>query len=170
MMQCTFNHTTITIPPKMFIFSFPVCPTVHLVDIWNVIEAFRENGINTMDLNADLSVARLEVVLSTIFYQLNKRMPTTHQINVEQSISLLLNFLLAAYDPWVSHHMAGCGWLCTFTSEVLTWANVLWSVTLKCLPKWSESTFIMSQRACVWVHISRDAKSQAKHFLSQWSQ
>ncbi|XP_038573793.1 dystrobrevin alpha isoform X10 [Micropterus salmoides] len=72
---------------------------LHLVDIWNVIEAFRENGINTMDLNADLSVARLEVVLSTIFYQLNKRMPTTHQISVEQSISLLLNFLLAAYDP-----------------------------------------------------------------------
>ncbi|XP_059580113.1 dystrobrevin alpha isoform X11 [Alligator mississippiensis] len=26
-------------------------------------------------------------------------MPTTHQINVEQSISLLLNFLLAAFDP-----------------------------------------------------------------------
>ncbi|KAM9719576.1 dystrobrevin alpha isoform 2-T3 [Menidia menidia] len=72
---------------------------LHLVDIWNVIEAFRENGLNTVDLNAELSVARLEVVLSTIFYQLNKRMPTTHQINVEQSISLLLNFLLAAYDP-----------------------------------------------------------------------
>ncbi|KAG7214763.1 hypothetical protein INR49_010655 [Caranx melampygus] len=72
---------------------------LHLVDIWNVIEAFRENGLNTMDLSAELSVARLEMVLSTIFYQLNKRMPTTHQINVEQSISLLLNFLLAAYDP-----------------------------------------------------------------------
>ncbi|XP_058490745.1 dystrobrevin alpha isoform X2 [Solea solea] len=72
---------------------------LHLVDIWNVIEAFRENGLNTMDLNAELSVARLEMVLSTIFHQLNKRMPTTHQINVEQSISLLLNFLLAAYDP-----------------------------------------------------------------------
>ncbi|XP_031149956.1 dystrobrevin alpha isoform X13 [Sander lucioperca] len=72
---------------------------LHLVDIWNIIEAFRENGINTMDLNAELSVARLEVVLSTIFYQLNKRMPTTHQINVDQSISLLLNFLLASYDP-----------------------------------------------------------------------
>lgn len=79
--------------------TFPVCSPVHLVDIWNVIEAFRENGINTMDLNTDLSVARLEMVLSTIFYQLNKRMPTTHQIHVEQSISLLLNFLLAAYDP-----------------------------------------------------------------------
>ncbi|XP_053294751.1 dystrobrevin alpha isoform X1 [Pleuronectes platessa] len=72
---------------------------LHLVDIWNVIEAFRENGLNTMDLTAELSVARLEMVLSTILYQLNKRMPTTHQINVEQSISLLLNFLLAAYDP-----------------------------------------------------------------------
>ncbi|XP_065810212.1 dystrobrevin alpha isoform X5 [Labrus bergylta] len=72
---------------------------LHLVDIWNVIEAFRENGINTMDLNAELSVARLEVVLSTLFYQLNKRMPTTHQINLDHSINLLLNVLLASYDP-----------------------------------------------------------------------
>ncbi|XP_062919197.1 dystrobrevin alpha isoform X10 [Mobula hypostoma] len=51
-----------------------------------------------MDLNAELSVARLEAIISTVLYQLNKRMPTTHQINVEQSISLLLSFLLAAYD------------------------------------------------------------------------
>ncbi|XP_062336758.1 dystrobrevin alpha isoform X10 [Osmerus eperlanus] len=72
---------------------------LHLVDIWNVIEAFRENGLNTMDLNTEFTVARLEAILSTIFCQLNKRMPTTHQISVEQSISLLLNFLLAAYDP-----------------------------------------------------------------------
>lgn len=72
---------------------------LHLVDIWNVIEAFRENGLNAMDLGAELSAARLEVVLSTIFYQLNKRMPTTHQINVDQCIGLLLNFLLATYDP-----------------------------------------------------------------------
>uniref|UniRef100_A0A3Q3A8S1 Dystrobrevin n=1 Tax=Kryptolebias marmoratus TaxID=37003 RepID=A0A3Q3A8S1_KRYMA len=72
---------------------------LHLVDIWNVIEAFRENGLHSTDLSAELAVARLEVVLSTIFYQLSKRMPTTHQINVEQSISLLLNFVLAAYDP-----------------------------------------------------------------------
>lgn len=71
---------------------------VHLVDIWNVIEALRENGLNNVDPNIELNVARLEAVLSTIFYQLNKRMPTTHQIQVEQSISLLLNFLLAAFD------------------------------------------------------------------------
>ncbi|KAF6087872.1 dystrobrevin alpha [Phyllostomus discolor] len=72
---------------------------LHLVDIWNVIEALRENALNNLDPNIELSVARLEAVLSTIFYQLNKRMPTTHQIHVEQSISLLLNFLLAAFDP-----------------------------------------------------------------------
>ncbi|GAB1301489.1 Dystrobrevin [Apodemus speciosus] len=72
---------------------------MHLVDIWNVIEALRENALNNLDPNIELNVARLEAVLSTIFYQLNKRMPTTHQIHVEQSISLLLNFLLAAFDP-----------------------------------------------------------------------
>nr|XP_020848176.1 dystrobrevin alpha isoform X9 [Phascolarctos cinereus] len=72
---------------------------LHLVDIWNVIEALRENALNSLDPNIELNVARLEAVLSTIFYQLNKRMPTTHQIHVEQSISLLLNFLLAAFDP-----------------------------------------------------------------------
>lgn len=75
------------------------CPLVHLVDIWNVIEALRENALNNLDPSIELNVARLEAVISTIFYQLNKRMPTTHQINVEQSISLLLNFLLAAFDP-----------------------------------------------------------------------
>ncbi|XP_069548228.1 dystrobrevin alpha isoform X4 [Brachyistius frenatus] len=86
---------------------------LHLVDIWNVIEAFRENGLNAMDLEAELSVARLEVVLSTIFYQLNKRMPTTHQINVETSINLLLNFLLAAYDP------ESCGKLSIFAAKMV---------------------------------------------------
>lgn len=93
------QFTYICSPQQLFTLCFAVCAPVHLVDIWNVIEAFRENGINTMDLSADLSVAPLEMALSTVFYQLNKRMPTTHQINVEQSISLLLNFLLAAYDP-----------------------------------------------------------------------
>ncbi|XP_035386553.1 dystrobrevin alpha isoform X9 [Electrophorus electricus] len=72
---------------------------LHLVDIWNIIEAFRENGLNTMELNTEPTVSRLETILSTIFHQLNKRMPTTHQVDVEQSVLLLLNFLLAAYDP-----------------------------------------------------------------------
>lgn len=72
--------------------------TVHLVDVWNMIEAFRDNGLNTLDHNAEINVSRLETILSSIYYQLNKRLPTTHQINVEQSIGLLLNFMVATYD------------------------------------------------------------------------
>ncbi|KAL0170373.1 hypothetical protein M9458_034969, partial [Cirrhinus mrigala] len=52
----------------------------------------------TLDHNAEINVSRLETILSSIFYQLNKRLPTTHQINVEQSIGLLLNFIVATYD------------------------------------------------------------------------
>ncbi|XP_060739013.1 dystrobrevin, beta a isoform X2 [Tachysurus vachellii] len=71
---------------------------LHLVDVWNMIEAFRENGLNTLEHSTELSVSRLETIVSSIYYQLNKRLPTTYQINVQQSISLLLNFLLAAHD------------------------------------------------------------------------
>ncbi|XP_048840816.1 dystrobrevin, beta a isoform X9 [Brienomyrus brachyistius] len=71
---------------------------LHLVDVWNMIEAFRDNGLNTLDHNTEINVSRLETIISSIYYQLNKRLPTTHQISVEQSISLLLNFMVAAYD------------------------------------------------------------------------
>ncbi|KAK1793537.1 hypothetical protein P4O66_011906 [Electrophorus voltai] len=71
---------------------------LHLVDVWNMIEAFRDNGLSTLDHSAEINVSRLETILSSIFYQLNKRLPTTHQINVEQSIGLLLNFMVATYD------------------------------------------------------------------------
>lgn len=79
-------------------FAFPV----HLVDIWNMIEAFRDNGLNTLDHNTEINVSRLETIISSIYYQLNKRLPSTHQISVEQSISLLLNFMIAAYDRLVT--------------------------------------------------------------------
>lgn len=65
-----------------------------------MIEAFRDNGLNTLDHNAEINVSRLETILSSIYYQLNKRLPTTHQINVEQSIGLLLNFMVATYDRY----------------------------------------------------------------------
>ncbi|XP_030346873.1 dystrobrevin beta isoform X5 [Strigops habroptila] len=71
---------------------------LHLVDIWNMIEAFRDNGLNTLDHNTEINVSRLETIISSIYYQLNKRLPSTHQISVEQSISILLNFMIAAYD------------------------------------------------------------------------
>ncbi|XP_038607124.1 dystrobrevin beta isoform X7 [Tachyglossus aculeatus] len=71
---------------------------LHLVDIWNMIEAFRDNGLNALDHSTEINVSRLETIISSIYYQLNKRLPSTHQISVEQSISLLLNFMIAAYD------------------------------------------------------------------------
>ncbi|XP_070556370.1 dystrobrevin beta-like isoform X5 [Ptychodera flava] len=71
---------------------------LHLVDIWNIIESYRENGLNTMEHSTELPAAKVEAIVASIFYQLNKRLPTTHQINVDQSINLLLNFLSLAYD------------------------------------------------------------------------
>uniref|UniRef100_A0A8C2H2R8 Dystrobrevin n=1 Tax=Cyprinus carpio TaxID=7962 RepID=A0A8C2H2R8_CYPCA len=71
---------------------------MHLVDVWNMIEAFRDNGLNTLDICTEISVARLETIITCIYQQLNKRLPTTHQINVQHNTSLLLNFMLAAHD------------------------------------------------------------------------
>ncbi|XP_061424822.1 dystrobrevin beta isoform X5 [Lethenteron reissneri] len=85
---------------------------LHLVDIWNMIEAFRENGLNALDAGAEVSVARLENLIASVYYQLNKRLPTTHQIHVEQSINLLLNFMLAAYNG------EGCGKMTVFGVKV----------------------------------------------------
>ncbi|KAK1805642.1 hypothetical protein P4O66_019926 [Electrophorus voltai] len=71
---------------------------LHLVDVWNMIEAFRDNGLNTLDHGTELSISRLETIVSSVFHQLNKRLPTTHQIGVQQSINLLLSFLVTAHD------------------------------------------------------------------------
>lgn len=79
--------------------SLSLSPSVYLVDIWNVIEAFRENGLNSFEAQAEVNVARLESLLTTVYYHLNKRLPTTSQINTEYSLGLLMNWLLSAYDP-----------------------------------------------------------------------
>ncbi|XP_063722761.1 dystrobrevin beta-like isoform X3 [Symsagittifera roscoffensis] len=73
----------------------------HLVDIYNVIEAFRENNLHGDALNGDseVSVGKLESTLSTVYYYLNKRLPSTHQLNVDQSLSMLMGWILGAYDP-----------------------------------------------------------------------
>ena len=73
---------------------------MYLVDVFNMIEAFRENGLNTLDHNTELHETRLEAIVSSIFYALNKRLPTTHYIDVERSISLVTNWLLYEYDRW----------------------------------------------------------------------
>uniref|UniRef100_A0AAX7U4M5 Dystrobrevin n=1 Tax=Astatotilapia calliptera TaxID=8154 RepID=A0AAX7U4M5_ASTCA len=68
---------------------------LHLIDIYNVIEAVRDAGLNAVELNAGISVTRLENLVSSLFNQLSKRLPTTHTINPQQSTVLLVEFLLA---------------------------------------------------------------------------
>ena len=72
--------------------------SVHLLDIWNVIEAFRENGLNTLEPQSEVSVARLETLVSSLYHNLNKRLTTAQQVPVDSKASLLLNWLLAAYS------------------------------------------------------------------------
>lgn len=71
---------------------------LHIVDIWNVIEAFRENGLNTLEPQSEVSVARLETLVSSLYHNLNKRLPTAQQVPVDSKAGLLLNWLLAAYS------------------------------------------------------------------------
>ncbi|KAM4713381.1 dystrobrevin beta-like isoform 3-T3 [Anableps anableps] len=71
---------------------------LHLIDIYNVIEAVRDAGLNAVELNAGISVTRLENLVSSLFNQLSKRLPTTHIINPQESTVLLIEFILAAVD------------------------------------------------------------------------
>uniref|UniRef100_A0AAQ4Q0Y0 Dystrobrevin, beta a n=1 Tax=Gasterosteus aculeatus aculeatus TaxID=481459 RepID=A0AAQ4Q0Y0_GASAC len=71
---------------------------LHLIDIYNVIEAVRDAGLNAVELHAGISVTRLENLVSSLFNQLSKRLPTTHTIDPRESAILLVEFLLAAVD------------------------------------------------------------------------
>ncbi|XP_072219044.1 dystrobrevin, beta a isoform X4 [Leuresthes tenuis] len=71
---------------------------LHLIDIYNVIEAVRDAGLNAVELNAGISVTRLENLVSSLFNQLSKRLPTTHTINPQESTVLLVEFILAAIE------------------------------------------------------------------------
>ncbi|XP_042358850.1 dystrobrevin beta-like isoform X2 [Plectropomus leopardus] len=71
---------------------------LHLIDIYNVIEAVRDAGLNAVELNAGISVTRLENLVSSLFNALSKRLPTTHTINPRESTVLLVEFILAAID------------------------------------------------------------------------
>ncbi|XP_047491124.1 dystrobrevin beta-like isoform X4 [Penaeus chinensis] len=71
---------------------------MHLVDIWNIIEAFRENGLNSLEPSTEVKVSRLETLISTLYHSLNKRLPVGQHIVIDSSTSVLLNWLLSAYD------------------------------------------------------------------------
>ncbi|XP_045762984.1 uncharacterized protein LOC123865794 [Maniola jurtina] len=71
---------------------------LHAIDIWNVIEAFRENALNTLEPTACVNVTRLETLVSSLYHNLNKRLPPANQVSVEACSALLLNWLLSAYS------------------------------------------------------------------------
>ncbi|CAN8006857.1 unnamed protein product [Ixodes pacificus] len=72
---------------------------LHLVDLWNMIEAFRENAFHSLEPLAEVSLARTQTLVTSVYYQLNKRLPPTQQVDLGQCVSLLLHWLLATYDP-----------------------------------------------------------------------
>ncbi|XP_061667801.1 dystrobrevin beta-like isoform X3 [Syngnathoides biaculeatus] len=71
---------------------------LHLIDIYNVIEAVRDAGLNAVELNAGISVTRVENLVSSLFNQLSKRLPTTHRIKPRESTVLFVEFILAAIE------------------------------------------------------------------------
>ena len=78
---------------------------VYLVDIWNVIEAFREAGLSAVDAAAKVPLDVLEMVLNCVFCALNKRLPNSAQVDVADCVHSLFSFLVCAYDVYVFHSL-----------------------------------------------------------------
>ena len=78
-----------------------------------MIEAFRENGLHILDHDSEIHESRLEAVLSSIFYALNKRIPSTTDIDVERCIALVKHWLLYAYDRCVINPLSLIAPWCT---------------------------------------------------------
>lgn len=84
------------------------------IDVWNLIEAVRENGLLDLDPEAYVSRPRLETLVGSLYASLAKRLPlepvavgseagaggssdaVRHRKNVETMASWLLSWLLAA--------------------------------------------------------------------------
>ncbi|CAF0800154.1 unnamed protein product [Brachionus calyciflorus] len=71
---------------------------LHLIDLWNVIETFRDNNLHTLDLLHELDSSKLEQCIQNMYLQLNKRLALNQHINVETQTQLLLSWLLNLYD------------------------------------------------------------------------
>ncbi|KAJ3606168.1 hypothetical protein NHX12_025689, partial [Muraenolepis orangiensis] len=69
---------------------------LHLVDVYHVIEAVRDVGLNAVEPSAGVSHTRLENLVSLLFNQLAKRLPTTHTVDPRHCTALLVDFMLAA--------------------------------------------------------------------------
>lgn len=69
-----------------------------MIDIWNVIEAFRENGLNAIESHVEVNVSKFEPLLSSLYVNLNKRLPTQQRVHDDSLTTLLLNWLMSVYS------------------------------------------------------------------------
>lgn len=71
---------------------------VHLIDLWNVIETFRDNNLHQLDLLYEIESSKLESCIQNMYIELNKRLAYNQHINVENQTQLLTAWLLNLYD------------------------------------------------------------------------
>lgn len=74
------------------------CCLVHMIDIWNVIEAFRESGLNTLESHIEVNVSKFEILLSSLYRNLNKRLPTQQHVHDDLLTTILLNWIMSVYS------------------------------------------------------------------------
>lgn len=71
---------------------------MHLIDLWNVIETFRDNNLHTLDILYEIDLIKLEKIVHNMYFQLNKRLALNQHINVDTMSLLLTSWLMNLYD------------------------------------------------------------------------
>ena len=69
-----------------------------MIDLWNLIETFRDNNLHTLDILNEIEMNKIESCVHNMYMQLNKRLAFNQHINVENQTQLLLAWLLNLYD------------------------------------------------------------------------
>lgn len=83
---------------SLIILFFKIIIIVHLIDLWNVIETFRDNNLHQLDLLYEIESSKLESCIQNMYIELNKRLAYNQHINVESQTQLLTAWLLNLYD------------------------------------------------------------------------
>lgn len=71
---------------------------LHLIDVWNLIEAFRENGLNSVEPYTPMTLSRLETLVNTLYVHLNKRVPIGQQLHVDPASMYLIKWIMSVYS------------------------------------------------------------------------
>lgn len=91
-------------------------------------------------------VSRLETLISTLYHSLNKRLPVGQHVVIESSTSILLNWLLSAYDKWVIHESLLQWFIYLGISDAVWYSSKLLSWFI-CTKLWY--TFLLYHMCCI---------------------